>query len=256
MTRQSVLAVVPALNEQENVGRVVATLLLTKVAGTVIVVDDKSADGTARAAATAGAHVITNPGHRGKGNAVRAGLQVARGADPAYVLLVDADLGDVVREMETVLRPVEQGNADMTVAGFALSTGGGFGAALRLARWGVQQLTGQELEFPLSGQRAMRAHHLWQLVDDFGLEPGFGMEVGLAIDWLRSGHSIMEVMTEMRHVGPGRTPAGFAHRARQFAAVSAALAARTPVGPAGSVGLASSARRGGPRGGPRGGQTP
>lgn len=227
MMRDSVCAVVPALNEEDNVGRVVTALLLYKVASMVVVVDDHSTDGTARAAATAGAQVVHNRFSRGKGNAVRAGLQVAREADPAYVMLVDADLGDCARQMSVVFSPVEQGNAHMAVAGFAVSAGGGFGAAMRLARWGIQRMTGRQLEFPLSGQRAMRAQSLWRVLDDFGLEPGFGMEVGLAVDWLRSGYSIVEVPTEMTHVGPGRTPAGFAHRAMQFAAIGAALSARS-----------------------------
>ena len=226
MTRESVCAIVPAFNEQESVGRVVTALLLYKVASLVVVVDDHSTDGTVRAAATAGAQVVHNPSRRGKGNAVRAGLGVVREVDPAYVMFIDADLGDCAMEMGTVFRPVEQGDAHMAVAGFAVSEGGGFGAAMRLARWGIQRLTGSELQFPLSGQRVMRAQSLWRVVDEFGLEPGFGLEVGLAVDWLRSGYAIVEVATGMEHVGPGATPAGFIHRARQFSAIAAALAAR------------------------------
>ena len=222
----SVCAVVPALNEQESVGEVVASLLLGGVADTVIVVDDHSSDHTAEAASAAGAQVVVNPGRRGKGNAVRTGVQVAQALDPEYVLFVDADLGECAEEMASALRKVKEGVAHMAVAGFAVSAGGGFGAAVAVARWGVRSLAGVRLEYPLCGQRAMLARSLLDVVGRFGLEEGFGLEVGLAIDWLRSGYTIVEVPTAMRHAGLGRGPRGLAHRARQFAAIGAALSAR------------------------------
>jgi uncharacterized protein YheU (UPF0270 family) len=97
---------------------------------------------------------------------------------------------------------------------------GGFGLALRTARWGVARLTGRVLRAPLSGQRAFVAVHLPLLTP---LEPGFGLEVGLDIDALWAGLRVMEVPTSMAHAATGRDWAGFRHRGRQLAHILRAL---------------------------------
>jgi hypothetical protein len=45
---------------------------------------------------------------------------------------------------------------------------------------------------------------------------GFGMEIGMTIDAVRAGHRVLEVELDLSHRASGRTPAGFAHRARQL----------------------------------------
>jgi len=143
------------------------------------------------------------------------------------VVFADADLGDSAEEIAKVIAPVAGGLADMAVAGFPAVPGGGFGLAVGLARVGVRCLCGVNLTWPLSGQRALRADLLFAMMDaGFGPECGFGFEVGLTVDWLRAGYSLVEVPTLMTHRATGRTIAGFAHRSRQFAAVARALALR------------------------------
>jgi hypothetical protein len=56
---------------------------------------------------------------------------------------------------------------------------------------------------------------------------GFGMEVGMTIDAVRAGHRVLEVALDLTHRATGRTPAGFAHRARQLVDFARAYAARS-----------------------------
>ena len=58
------------------------------------------------------------------------------------------------------------------------------------------------------------------------LAPGFGVETGLTIDLLRQGLRIEEVEVPLAHRATGRDWRSQAHRARQFADVARALAAR------------------------------
>lgn len=231
-----VVAVVPALNEQLTVGATVRALLRAGVAS-VIVVDDGSADCTGQIAADAGAAVVRRERNGGKGVAVAVGLSLARDQaqacapradiDPGCVVFADADLGDSAEEIAKVIAPVADGSADMAVAGLPAAIGGGFGLAVGLARAGIRRLCGADMKWPLSGQRAMRADLLFGMLDaGFGPERGFGFEVGLTVDWLRAGYSLVEVPTLMTHRARGRTIAGFVHRGRQFAAVARALAKR------------------------------
>src|SRR5205814_8231717 len=130
---------------------------------------------------------------------------------------LDADLGESAAECAPLLAPVLTGEADMTLAVFpGLRGSGGFGLVARLARWGVQCLTGRRLAAPLSGQRAM-TRAVWERVGRTA--PGYGAEVGLDVDVLRAGFRLVEVPTRMSHKAGGRDLVGFRHRGRQMGAV-------------------------------------
>jgi hypothetical protein len=74
-----VLAVVPAFNEEESVGRTIEELTSVNPDVDVLVVDDGSGDHTARVARRAGAIVCQLPYNLGVGGAMRAGDYRARG---------------------------------------------------------------------------------------------------------------------------------------------------------------------------------
>jgi glycosyltransferase involved in cell wall biosynthesis len=222
-----VSVLVPAYNEAERVAATVAAIRAALQAHLgherfeILVVDDGSADETAARAREAGATQVICLPHGGKGAALE---QARRAAHGEFVLMLDADLGASAAELGKLLAPVRDGEADMTVARFPPARGGGIGLALRLARWGVERLTGRRLEAPLSGQRALRRQHLDALAP---IEPGFGAEVGLDIDALRAGLRVLEVPTTMSHAATSRDWRGFLHRGRQFLHIARALLRRT-----------------------------
>ena len=83
--------VLPCLNERETVATCVtkaaAALKHAGIAGEVIVADNGSTDGSIGLAESAGARVV-HVSQRGYGNALRGGIQAARGA---FVLMADSD---------------------------------------------------------------------------------------------------------------------------------------------------------------------
>jgi len=94
MTAQGAIelsVVLPCLNERETVGICVAkakaTLQAAGIDGEVIVADNGSTDGSIEIAQAAGARVV-HIDQRGYGNALRGGIQAARGT---YVLMADSD---------------------------------------------------------------------------------------------------------------------------------------------------------------------
>jgi len=92
MSKLTVSVVVPAYNEAEAIGPVVAGLRseLDKrgVESEIIVVDDGSADDTAKAVSPAHARVIRHPANRGYGQALLTGIEAAK---HEWVLMIDAD---------------------------------------------------------------------------------------------------------------------------------------------------------------------
>jgi glycosyltransferase involved in cell wall biosynthesis len=105
------------------------------------------------------------------------------------------------------------GPADLAVAVFARRVGGGVGLAVGFAHWAIRRRCGLDLRAPISGQRALRVA---TLRDTLPFAPGFGMEIGMTIDAVRAGHTLVEVELELSHRATGRTLGGFVHRGRQL----------------------------------------
>lgn len=83
------VAVIPAYNEVETIGRVIDET--SHYVAEVVVVDDASADGTAAIARKHGASVIEHVVNTGVGGALRTGYQYAIRNNYEYVIQVDGD---------------------------------------------------------------------------------------------------------------------------------------------------------------------
>lgn len=211
----SVSILVPAWNEADRIVDTLRTIRSQEVCyqREIIVIDDGSTDGTAEAGEPYCDKMIVHPANSGKGQAIISGLAEAGGE---ILVLLDADLGGTASCYEVLLRPVLEGDADMSIARFGKAERkGGFGLVKGLARRGIFRMCGFLPEAPLSGQRALRKEVLQRI----SISHGFGVEVGLTIDAARAGYRIVEVDVPFRHRETGRDLQGFIHRGKQFAAV-------------------------------------
>jgi glycosyltransferase involved in cell wall biosynthesis len=89
MRSPSLLAIVPAYNEQDTVAHVIARIRAELPHADVAVVDDGSTDATASAAESAGAVVLRHPFNLGIGGAVQTGFRYA--LEHGYDLMVQVD---------------------------------------------------------------------------------------------------------------------------------------------------------------------
>ncbi len=164
-----VAAIVPALNEEKNIAKVLKALLESKDINEVIAIDDGSTDRTAEVSRETGAKVISLPkkGGSGKGNAMREGI---KSTDADVIVFFDADLIGLTPEHASLLvRPILKEGVAMCV-----------GMRERRRRW-----KGAISEFmikvdPLSaiaGERAIRRYIFEAIPSDF--IQGFMVETAL-----------------------------------------------------------------------------
>jgi glycosyltransferase involved in cell wall biosynthesis len=232
--RGDTVVVLAAHNEADRIAATLAALARAFPGAPLWVADDGSTDTTARLAREAGARVVSSARVLGKGAAVtgaareawRDAQETSAGSEiESIFVLCDGDLGDSAVELRSLADLVAHERADLAVGAFATRVGGGFGVALAFARWAIRRRCGLETIAPISGQRALRAR---MLADVLPFASGFGMEIGMTIDAVRAGWQVGEVELQLTHRAGGRTPAGFLHRGRQLVDFIHVYRARRP----------------------------
>ncbi|GAV23474.1 glycosyltransferase family 2 protein [Carboxydothermus pertinax] len=178
---------IPAFNEEKNIGRVILALKKLSLIARIIVIDDGSWDGTANVARRMGVEVISLSPNQGKGAALYQGFKVSNGEIIAFF---DADLINLTPgHILDLLLPVIKGEADMTIGVFSkgrLSTD----LAQKVAPF-------------LSGQRAFTRSFLENFFNNHRevTALGYGVEVALTLYAEKTGARVVEVpLVNLTHV--------------------------------------------------------
>jgi glycosyltransferase involved in cell wall biosynthesis len=181
--------VVPSLNEERAIAAVVRGIRQHHLE--VLVVDDGSLDGTARAAQDAGAGVLRHPQRLGKGAALRDGMGWAAERGWNWALLMDGDGQHDPSDIPVFLQ--NAGAADLVV-GNRMNNCASMPWLRRLAnRWVSRQVSrrlGLEIPDAQCGFRLVRVA-AWQAA---GLQAnGYEIEAEMLIKFWRSGFQIVSV---------------------------------------------------------------
>jgi len=129
----SVDVIIPVLNEERSIGRVLDDLPRDRLRD-LWVVDNGSTDRTVEVALRHGARV-THEAVRGYGRACLSGIDELRGSPPEVVVFLDGDYSDDPRELPALLAPILGDEADLVVGSRVLGRRQR-GALLPQARFG------------------------------------------------------------------------------------------------------------------------
>ena len=183
-----VSVVIPAFNEEETIGDVVARLRSVGPGFEIIVVDDGSTDRTAERAKTAGATVIRNPYNLGNGASVKMACLRARGD---VIVMLDADGQHPPEAIPLLL--ADMGEYDMCVGARTklsrTSRFRDFGNFVlnNLASW----ISGSKVVDLTSGFRAIKRDHLLEYVHLFPTRYSYPTTITMAM--LQGNHFVKYV---------------------------------------------------------------
>lgn len=211
MSKEKVVVVIPAYNEENTIGATIDSLLDIKLIDEIVVVDDGSIDRTSDIVRKRDVRLIRHDKNYGKGYAIKSALE---SIDYQFLVLVDADLGFSSKEIVKLIQPVLSYRADVTIARFKHATiKGGFGLVKNLSKYGIWAYTGKLLDTSLSGQRV----YTKEVMEKIQYIPNdFGVEIAMTIGSIKGGFRIEEIEVEMTHRETGRNVKDFVHRGKQF----------------------------------------
>lgn len=181
----TVSVVIPAFNEEKSIKHVIDTVKQVKSITEIIVVDDGSTDKTYDIVSKEDVVLIKHKINKGKGSAMKTGLKKVTNN---IVLFLDADLSEInKKQVESIIRPIIKGNADITKTKFKREAG----RVTELTAKPLLQFFFPELSFeqPLSGQFAATKNFL----DTIDLEKDYGVDIGIVLDADARGMRIHEV---------------------------------------------------------------
>jgi glycosyltransferase involved in cell wall biosynthesis len=201
------LVLIPAYNEVQSLGPLIAGVRQHAPDTEILVVDDASCDGTQALLKQLGVRWVRLPQRLGTGAAVRTGLRYAmqRGFDT--VVRIDGDGQHPPEEIHRLLKPLLLGSGDVVIG--SRYAGGQHSWTPTTRRWihralgGVLTLvTRQRVTDPTSGFWAFGPHALEVLVEH---HPSGYPEPELLLFLSRNEMRVVEVLVEMRTRTTGRT---------------------------------------------------
>jgi len=203
------VAIVPALNEEATVPRVLEELRAFDPGLDVVVVDDGSVDRTAAVAAANGARVLRLPFNLGIGGAVQTGFRFAFEQGYDLAVRVDGDGQHDPAQLAAVLEPVLRGEADIAVGSrFAAREGDGYRSSrsrrigIRILASVVSRMVGQRVTDTTSGFQALNRRGIALFARDY---PHDYPEVEATVMVFRHRLRLVEVPVSMRERGGGRS---------------------------------------------------
>ena len=204
---ERLLIIIPAYNEERAIGNVLEDISTHYPSADVIVINDGSADATSDVVRKCGVPVIELPHNLGIGGAMQTGYKYAREKGYNVAIQCDGDGQHRADQLESIVKPVFDGDADMVIGSRFLGEKGYQSKLTRLV--GIKFLSvllsflcRTKITDPTSGFRAVNS----KLIEFYSnYYPEDYPEPEAVILLHRAGFRVKEVPTLMKERETGRS---------------------------------------------------
>ena len=189
------LVIIPAYNEEENIVRVVENLKNNYPMYDYIVINDGSADGTARICRERGHELVDLPVNLGLAGAFQTGLKYAYRKGYDYAIQFDADGQHRPEFIGPMLEKIREGYDIVIGSRFVTEKKPHSMRMLgsNLISAAMKLTTGRRVKDPTSGMRMFNK----KMIAEFALNLNYGPEPDTVYYLLEQGATIAEVQVEM-----------------------------------------------------------
>lgn len=201
------LLIMPAYNEEKNIGAVIESILLLKLPLDILVINDGSIDKTESIASNFGVEVLNLHYNSGYGAACQTGFKYALYKGYEYLIQMDSDGQHRAKDLPKFIEELEKNKADIVLGSRFLSLEEYELGALRLLaikffRCLIKKLTGQIITDPSSGFQGLN-RSVFKFYANLDNYPEDYPDADVVIKMLLNGFKIVEIPAtfEQRHDG-------------------------------------------------------
>ncbi|HOV79239.1 MAG TPA: glycosyltransferase family 2 protein [Bacillota bacterium] len=209
MPKADCLVIIPAYNEEENIGKVLKDIRSLNIALDIVVVNDGSTDNTRHVVREAGEKAINLPYNLGYGAALQTGFKYAALKGYEYVVQFDADGQHDPGDVLNILHLLRAGGCDIVIGSRFLGKGS-FKAgvlkriAISVFRFIIRAATGVKITDPTSGLQGLskRAYNYYAVTGNY---PEDFPDADTLINMILSNYRVREIPADVKDRYSGKS---------------------------------------------------
>ena len=191
---------IPAYNEEKNIASIITKL--KKITNSIIVCDDGSSDMTSEISKNLGAIVISHKKNMGYGAAINSIFQKSKEMKSDLLVTFDADGQHRVEDIEKVIEPIKNNNADLVIGSRFLDEKSHVPNYRKIGIKVITQVTNASIKKKLTdSQSGFRAYNQRVLSQISPSDMGMGISTEILIKSSSKGLKIMEVPITVLYEG-------------------------------------------------------
>ena len=192
---KSVLVIIPAYNEQDNIKRVVDNLIANYPQYDYVVINDGSKDNTKKICLENGYRLLDMPVNLGLAGGFQAGMKYAYQMGYHYAIQFDADGQHRPEYIDSILSKMQDGY-DIVIGSRFVEQKKDRSLRMigsRFISWAIKLTTGATINDPTSGMRMFNK----AMIKECALNMNYGPEPDTVSFLVKNGAKVAEVQVEM-----------------------------------------------------------